>query len=271
MPPGATTGPDGKFRICDLHSSQYQLTAIRWANGAATLYGTMLVTVAGEDIRDVRVVAQPGDTLAGQIVWSGPPPDKAIDSPIGVRLEPLNRPTLTGERLDAKSSIPGDFSFPSLLSDDYAVRVLNPPRELYVKDITYAGRSVMNEPMRPGSSIGNQELRVVIARDGGYLAVSVKGEDDKPVPDVNIFVMPAGARSEPELASVMTFGQADQNGAFRSDALAPGKYYVVAADLPNDTSPETIAALWRARIKAKEVEITSGTTAQVTVAPMTLN
>ena len=47
--------------------------------------------------------------------------------------------------------------------------------------------------------------------------------------------------------------------------MTPGKYFVLASGLPLDTSPETIGKLLRAKTKAKEVDISAGVTAQVTL------
>jgi hypothetical protein len=149
--------------------------------------------------------------------------------------------------------------------DAYAVRVSGLPRNLYVRDVTYAGRSVMLEPLQLGSAIGNAELRVVVARDGGFLSVRVNDRDGKPVPNPNVFVMPARAGSEVDLASLISYGMADQNGRYESRALPPGKYFVLASSLPLDTSPETIGKLLGAKTRAKEVDIGPGATAQVTV------
>jgi hypothetical protein len=77
--------------------------------------------------------------------------------------------------------------------------------------------------------------------------------------------MPAGASSEAELASLISYGMADQNGRYESRALPPGKYFVLASSLPLDTSPETMGKLLRAKARAKEVDISAGATAQVTV------
>jgi hypothetical protein len=125
----------------------------------------------------------------------------------------------------------------------------------------------LSEPLRLGRSIGDQQLRVIVARDGGFLTVSVSGKDSKPVPHSNVFVMPASAVSEADLASVLVAGQADQRGIYTTTALAPGKYYVLASGLLLDASPETISQLWRARLKAKEVQLAPRATMQVTVEP----
>lgn len=53
----------------------------------------------------------------------------------------------------------------------------------------------------------------------------------------------------------MILGQTDQNGAWTSDRLAPGKYYALARRTAPDKSPESIADLWRNRHRAKELDL----------------
>ena len=265
-PPSGKTGPDGKMRICGLRSGEYELTATDWAGNSMNRFAKMPVIIGDEDVRNIRLVAQSGVPLTGQVVWDGPASGTAVESKANIALAPLNRPSLGGEQLTAQSSLPGEFAYPGLLMDAYAVRVSGLPRNLYVRDITYAGRSVMLEPLQLGSAIGNAELRVIVARDGGFLSVRVNDKDGKPVPNPNVFVMPARAGSEVDLASSISYGMADQNGRYESRALPPGKYFVLASSLPLDTSPETIGKLLRAKTRAKEVDISAGATAQVTLA-----
>jgi hypothetical protein len=268
-PANGKAGPDGKIRICDLSPGQYQLTAMQGFPQSVTLFGATSVTITDEDVRNVRLVAQSGLQVSGRVAWGGTPPDKAIESQIGVLFDPLNRPTV-GDQAIVRSSVPGEFSVP-LLQDEYAVVVLGLPRNLYLKDITYAGRSVLLEPLRPGSAVGNAELRVVLAPDGGSVSVNVRDKDNQPVPYTNVFVMPADARSEAVLASILVSGPADQNGRYESPALPPGKYFVLASGTALDTSPETIGRLWRSRLKAKEVDIGASAVVQVTLEQTEIN
>ena len=57
----------------------------------------------------------------------------------------------------------------------------------------------------------------------------------------------------------------------RPGALPPGKYYVLATDLPVDKSPECIGKLALSRSKAQEVDLGANGSAQVTLAPTPIN
>jgi hypothetical protein len=57
----------------------------------------------------------------------------------------------------------------------------------------------------------------------------------------------------------------DQNGAYTSARLAPGKYTVIATDSIVDFSADCIDKLWAARSKAEPIELAANGTASVTL------
>jgi hypothetical protein len=84
--------------------------------------------------------------------------------------------------------------------------------------------------------------------------------------------MPEDARSEPELAALRTVGQTDRSGAYSSSALAPGKYYILATtSAVTNWSPETMTKLWRARTKAREVDLAPKAKVQLTLEPVAVD
>src|SRR5207237_6720797 len=105
-----------------------------------------------------------------------------------------------------------------------------------LKDITYNGHSALFEPLRPGSATGEAGMRVTLAADGGVISAKVADRDGNPLGDSWVIVMPGQVASEAMLASAFVSGQTDQTGAWKSRALAPGKYYVLAKDAPPDKS-----------------------------------
>jgi hypothetical protein len=268
--PRGKPGPEGKFRICDLHPGQYRLAVFgAAAQGAPLSAGIMALTIADSDIHDIRATAGMGAPLRGDVVWDSPPPEGAPETKILVVLEPLfTRPSSSEGRVAA--AIPGPFRFESVILDDYYWRVTGLPRGAYLKDATYGGLGIVNKPLRMGSAMGNAALHIVIGREGGFVAARVSDKDSNPVAQATVIVAPDGVRSEAEFAEAMTVGQTDQTGIFNTAALAPGKYFVWTSGAM-DYTPETIGRLFRARTKAKEVEIGPDRTVQVTLSPMELD
>ena len=267
LPPGGRAGKDGKFRICDLPTGEYQMMAMQFGAGPDSpppFFGVTPVGIADEDVHKVRVAGRPGVPVSGEVVWAGAPPDKPVSSHLSIWIEPLTRAQFGGEKLQPQPSVPGEFSL-SLLMDDYTVHIFGLRDGLYVKDVTYAGVSIAHEPLRVGSALGNAALRVMVGRDAGSIGAQVADKDGHPVSDANILVMPAESNSEASLAATLISGQTDQHGAYLSGSLAPGKYLVLASGAPVDRSPESIGNLWRARSHAQQVEVQPNQTVQVTL------
>jgi hypothetical protein len=141
------------------------------------------------------------------------------------------------------------------------------PKDLYVKDITYAGASILRSPLRAGSAIGNATLRITLARDGGTINAKVADKESNPVPDSYVLIMPAEATTEAALAAALITGQTDQKGIHTTNALAPGKYLVLASTTPTDMSPECIGKLFQTRTRAQEITLAPNANLTVTLAP----
>jgi len=265
--PGGVTGPDRKIRICGLHSGEYRLT-VHSEMRAPDFFGTAMVVIADKDENQIVVVASPRIAVPGQVDWDGAPPEPPVTSNLLIDVRPIARALFSVELDSPRSPIPGKFSFEGLFMDDYAAEIRNVPAGAYLKDVTYGDRSVLYEPLRPGTATGEAALRVILARDGGKISTKVADKDGNPVADANVVILPESAASEAVLAAQMVSGQADQNGAWSSSQLAPGKYYVLATQAPVLKSPEIVNKLWLARSKAKEVDLAPGATSQVTLPPL---
>ena len=271
MPPSGRSGADGKFRVCNLHPGIYRMTAYRLPEGdgrqSNVFFADSEVIIDDEDVHNVRVVGLPRVAVAGEVVWDGKPPDQPVSSKVRVMLQPLTRAYFHQE-IEAshmEASVPGSFTLAGLVTDDYSIDVLGTPEGTYVKDITYGGLSALHEPMRVGKTMGST-LRIVLARDGGTIAVKVADKDGQPVPDYGVVLLPETANSEAALADGMITGQTDQNGTYTSKLIAPGKYFVLAEANVPDRSPETIGRLLLARTHAQTVELAANGQAQAQLA-----
>jgi hypothetical protein len=271
MPPSTNVGPDGKFRVCGLRAGNYKLMAYSpWppstAPTAQPQFGTLPLTIIDKDITGLLVAESPGLPLAGTVVWAGTPPDPPLTARLLIDLRTLSRSTnLQGEpETYARSEIPGEFSIPIVIPDEYRVVTYPIAPGVYVKDIVYGNASVLHDPLRMGSALNN-ELRVVLARDGGSIAVKVAGKDGNAAPYVNVVIFPAGLTSEAALADRMVVGETDQDGNYSYGVLAPGKYFVLATTTTVDRTVDSIGRLWGGRTKAKDVEVGPSASAQVTL------
>ncbi len=263
VPPSGKAGADGKFRTCDLPPDQYLFTALGSFGERPTTAVVVPLTIADSDIHNLSLTPAVGLPLRGELVWDTPPPRDTPEATIRVVLQALTQPVVSSLESSVEAKVPGPFRIENVLVDEYGVSVRNLPKGAYLKDVTCGGLSVLNRLLKIGTAVGQAELRVVLGRDGGSVTAQVSDDEGKPIPQVTVLVAPAEARSEAEFAAAITAGLTDQTGVFRTSALAPGKYLALAIGSRMDYSPETIGRLFRARIKAKEVEVGAGQMVQV--------
>jgi hypothetical protein len=88
--------------------------------------------------------------------------------------------------------------------------------------------------------------------------------DGNPAAEATVILIPKAAATHLQLAQTRLAAIADQNGEYTTPAVAPGEYFALAAEGDfTDLSPETIAALFDARSKAKEINIGPNATVDV--------
>ncbi len=142
------------------------------------------------------------------------------------------------------------------------------PAELYVKDVTYAGTSVLHQTLHLGTAMGNAGLIVLVARDGGTVRGTVASKDGNPIGDCSIVIIPSDTPSEGALSAFAVFGTADQNGLYTSMPLRPAKYLVLATKMAIPMTPEGMSMLWQSRSLATEVDIGPKAEVRVLLTPV---
>jgi hypothetical protein len=273
-PPSGTAAPDGRFRVCDLHSGVYRLIAYNRLSQGPTFFGETEVPIGDKDVHGLRAFGRAHGSVSVQSSWDGKPPDQSTPAAVHLWIRPMTRAFFMTE-ISATSNlpplpVPGQFTLRGLLCDDYAITVMNIPQGAYLKEVLYSGRSALHEPMHVGKTAGS-DLSLVLAHDGGVISVKVTDKDNNPMPDFKVVLLPASASTDAGLADSMLQGQTDQYGAYSSGTIAPGKYYVLATNDSVDRTPETIAKLLLARTNANQTELPPNGSVSVTLLPTDLN
>lgn len=268
-----TSGPDGKIRVCDLSRGEYRITAYQTSADAMhpAFYGTASVTITNGDAQRTIINPLPRLPLPGKVVLEGKTPNSPFELQLGIGLQPLNGTYIKDLDLamEAQASIPGDFFFPGLRMEDYDVLVSGLRGGLYVRDILYGGTSVFHKPLRLGSAAaGTGELCILLGSDGAMLNVLLQDGDGNPVPNGHVLIIPASVSSELEFSAVLSWGQTDEAGGYSAEGVAPGIYSLLATTESLDRTPESIGRVWRARSKAKDIQLGPGTNVNVTLSPI---
>jgi hypothetical protein len=266
--PRGKTGPAGKLRLCGLTPGAYNIT-LENMGGESPAFGVTRVEIIDRDVRGIVAAATGGVPVTGSVVLEGQAPEQPMTQRLNVRLRPLVRAPFREETVAASAAIPGEFRFPALLLDDYAIDVPR-PSGLYVKDILYGNASVLNGPFRFGTAMTGAELKIVVAQDGGTWSAKVADKDGHAIPDARVHFFPASTANEAAMSAWVVSGQTDADGLYTSRPLSPGKYLAIATATPINAGFDSIARLWRARSRAKEIEIAPSKSVEVTLSPIIL-
>jgi hypothetical protein len=224
MPDFGTEQTAGLIRICDLHPGSYKISAFQGKDGlrdSLQSLGISNVEISDRDVRNIHLIEQVPLEIAGQVICSSKQSDRAPHATLSLSLTPLGRRYFMGEGsdLEVRAPIPGDFVFRNVLMSDYSIQVGNLPSDLYVKDITYSGTSILHAPLRAGSAARSADVQILLADDGGHVNATVIDKDEKPMWDRYVLILPNDATSEVTLADEIVFGQTDQHGVYRSSVV----------------------------------------------------
>jgi hypothetical protein len=100
-----------------------------------------------------------------------------------------------------------------------------------------------------------------VDHDGGVVRTRVTDDEGQPAGNATVILIPKEATTLLRLAETRVVNKADQNGECTLASLAPGAYFALATEEDlQDLSPETIAALFNARSKAKEIQVGANAT-----------
>jgi hypothetical protein len=269
-----STGADGKLRVCDLSPGVYRLAAMERTTapnpqGPMPNHAMTLITVADRDVQGLKIALGHGPTIQGEVVWDGAAPVDPGNTKVRIFLQPLMRSGLQGESPSAQPAIPGSFTLSNLVTGDYTLRTMLNANGLYVKDVTYSGNSIMNQPLRTGETM-DSTLTVVMGRDPATITARVTNKDGVPLADMAVLILPTEAASPAALQATMAIGSTDQQGQYTSHPLAPGKYYVMATEDRVNATPESIDRLWSARNRFQETVAPPNGNVQLTLEPVAI-
>src|SRR5262249_48194908 len=165
--PTIDAAAEGKFRICDLHPGDYLLRV------SPPNYAAETITITDRDITGLAVDPPPELIVGGRFVWNDDPPKNPAPFRIAIH------GVVSGVDIRAPSA--DSFQLP-VRNADYVLSVDGIPPDAHLKDIIYAGRSIMNQVFHPFDSAPDG-LRIVLAHNGARISVSAAHSDNNPAAD----------------------------------------------------------------------------------------
>jgi hypothetical protein len=204
-------GSDSDFAISNVTPGTYNLYARSFGGQAAAQ-----IQVTGSDIDNVLLTTSPGVTVTGRLQIEGGIPPSQVPG--------FGRPRIElGSGDTEKGRIRGDdgtFRISDVFSGDYWVKVVNLPPRTYLKELSTAGTDLVRAPLRVSNN-ALIHLEIVIGRNPGKVEGIVVNQQQQPVADVEVTLIPDQPRERRELYRK---SQTDRNGRFVIDDVVPGNY-----------------------------------------------
>jgi hypothetical protein len=260
-PPGQIK-PDGSFAIGGLAPGSYVLQT----NGPGGQDGesaSMEITIGGDDIDGVRLVASKPSTASGRVIVDAGAAQALQPSSLRISLQPVvfDMPMM-------------GFTGPSVVNDDLTFELKARPGKM---KIAFAGpapgwtiRAVRHRSVdvtdtgiefRANENVTDIELELTNrVTDLSGLVTNSRGEALK---DYSVIVFPEDREKWMPGSRYVRSGRPDQDGRFKLSGLPPGQYHLIALDYLDPDSWTEPEYLERVRSKATNVSINEGETKSV--------
>ena len=262
MTMGAPVRPDGTFALNGLAPGDYVITAQQMGNPQESEVATTKITVAGEDISGIHLVAAKPISTRGRVIV-----DPAAASSLPPRL------MLQASSPQMMMSMMGPRA-PAAVQDDMTFELKTPPG-LYRLNLVPGGM---------GWTIRSVRLNATDVTDGGFevkagedvsgleveltnklttisgLVTNARGDAVK---DYSTIVFAQDSARWTSNTRYQSMGRPDQDGRFKIGGLPPGEYYIIALDRLDTGEASDPEFLERIRTKASRLSLNEGETKTV--------
>jgi hypothetical protein len=262
--PGTKVSPDGSFTIKNLAPGEYRLSVRGPGDKEHPPEGvTMTLSVAGEDLAGVMLVAGSGGTLNGRVISDTGAP---IPFPEQSRMRVFARPVDPGSTYQSL----GDQDN-GRVKDDWSFEVKNVfglnrlsisplPPGWAVRSIDVGGKDYADVPLDLRGGIQLDNVSIVLSKTLPRVQGALLDSTGQPT-EGSVLLFPEDSAKWGEDARLVRSARPDITGTFEFRNTIPGTYLVAALDYVRDgdwADPEFLAKLkddaTRVRVDEKGAE-----------------
>lgn len=238
VPVGARLGPNGGFAFPGVAPGQYVIRADRGRRNPSTEgeFGTLAVTVADRDVKNLVVQTSAGSTIRGRVVFervndTKPPASSSIEiTPVPV--DPDRAPQ------SPASAEPGDdWTFAMTgVNGPRRLDVVKTPGDWALREIRVRGVDATNRPMmfgRPEQSL--DDVEVLLTDRVAALTGTVMDGHATPAPGAHVIVFSTDRDRWYPASRYVRIAKGGDGATFSVVPLPPDSYYVIALKkIPSD-------------------------------------
>jgi protocatechuate 3,4-dioxygenase beta subunit len=261
MTMGAPVRPDGTFALNGLAPGDYVITAQQMGNPQESEVASTKITVAGEDISGVQLVAAKPISTRGRVIVD---PGAASSLPPRLMLQASSPQMMPMMGPRAPAAVQDDMTF-ELKTPPGVYRLNLVPGgmgwtirsvRLNATDVTDGGFEV-----KAGEDVSGLEVELTnkLTTIAG-LVTNARGETVK---DYTTIVFAQDSARWTSNTRYQSMGRPDQDGRFKIGGLPPGEYYIIALDHLDTGEASDPEFLERIRTKASRLSLNEGETKTV--------
>ena len=263
---GWSIRPDGSFELLGLAPGDYTLRAMANLGGPAapdSESATAKITVTGEDIKDLRLVAVKPSPVSGRLIVDSGAAQQLQRTALAITMIPLEP-----QQMMMGGLIPGrvadDFTFELRSAPGkYRVGSINMPLGVSIRAVRLGAADVTDSgvEIKPNEELTGLEVELTnrITTIVG-LVTNPRGEPSK---DYSALVFAQDSEQWTANSRYRSSGRPDQDGRYRIAGLPPGRYYIVAVDHLEPGQASDPEFLERVRSKATAFSLSEGETKSI--------
>jgi hypothetical protein len=232
-----TVRGDGSFTISNVAPGSYYVVGMVMNRtggfGSAGSSGYVPITVAGQDVEGIRIVATKGATIKGRIVYEGgdaPAAGAATMAPrANCQMSPMPDGPMMMTGAPAAIDEQGQFELTNV-HRPCLVRVFPTPANWTLKAVMHDGQDVTDRPLTVKEADTMTDVTVILTNRVTTVTGTVTDANSRPTKDYVVLVFPEDAEKIGPQSRYVRSGRADQEGLFKLIGLPPGEYLAVALD-----------------------------------------
>jgi len=182
------------------------------------------VTVAGNDIDNVRLTARPGISISGRVRADGLASIADLPGYERMTLVFAAADDLTSPPPSPRFNADGSFTVTNVFPGSYRIRIDGRPTDVFMKNVALSGADLMREALTVADSFSGT-LDVLVSPRAGQLEGNLTDKTSKPVTGVQVTLVPTQFRSRRELYRTAI---TDASGHFTIASVTPGEYEAFA-------------------------------------------
>jgi hypothetical protein len=272
----AMTRPDGTFTISNVTPGEYRLEMMATSaleslaqsggGGIGTVAvpeaASLPITVTGQDISGVLLVAAPTATATGRVLFEGTAPTES--SIAGIYLTGVPE-TMTGLPLGGSAKVRGDGTFEIKGLTGRRILRAVPPAGWFLKSVKVNDTDVTDTAVefKTGEAVSGVEF--LLTQRSSTLSGTVQDSKGQALTDYVVIAFASDSRKWGTQTRFIKATRPDQSGSFKLSALPPEDYLVVAVEYLEPGEEGDPELLERLRPSGTAVTVTEGGSKSVTL------